>query len=68
MKFNVVIERDEDGIYIAEIPGLPGCHTQAKDVPTLMERIREAAELYTGECGELPKMEFIGLQLIEINV
>ena len=46
MKFKVIIERDEDGIYVAEIPELPGCHTQAKDIPTLIERIKEAAELW----------------------
>ncbi|WP_048148669.1 type II toxin-antitoxin system HicB family antitoxin [Methanolacinia paynteri] len=68
MKFKVIIERDEDGIYVAEIPELPGCHTQAKDIPTLIERIKEAAELYAEDFENLPKMEFIGLQLIDISV
>jgi predicted RNase H-like HicB family nuclease len=40
-----VIERDEDGYYVASVPQLPGCHTQAKSLPSLMERIEEAVEL-----------------------
>jgi predicted RNase H-like HicB family nuclease len=45
-KFPILIERDEDGIYIASIPALPGCHTQARTVDNLLERIKEAIELY----------------------
>jgi predicted RNase H-like HicB family nuclease len=43
--FDVVIERDEDGFYVASVPELHGCHTQAKSLDVLMERIREAIEL-----------------------
>lgn len=52
-KFNVVIEKDEDGYYIASVPSLPGCHTQAKDLDELMKRVKEAIELYLAvESGE----------------
>ena len=44
-KFTVVIERDEDGFYVASVPALRGCHTQAKTVDTLMKRTREVIEL-----------------------
>ena len=44
--FNVVIERDEDGYYVASVPTLPGCHTQARSLDELMDRIREAIALY----------------------
>ncbi len=44
--FNVVIERDEDGMYVASVPELRGCHTQARSLDVLMERVREATELY----------------------
>jgi predicted RNase H-like HicB family nuclease len=44
-KFTVVIERDEDGWYVASIPALPGCHTQAKTLDVLMKRVREVIEL-----------------------
>ena len=43
--FQVLIERDADGFFVAEVPGLKGCHTQAKSVDVLMDRIKEAIEL-----------------------
>ena len=67
-KCTVIIERDEDGMFIAEVPGLRGCHTQAKDMNTLLERIREAAKLCVIEDDEITPLEFIGLQQIEITV
>ena len=45
-EFNLIIEQDEDGYYIASVPELPGCHTQAKSLDKLNERIIEAIELY----------------------
>ncbi len=45
-QFNVMIEQDEDGFFVASVPSLPGCHTQAKSLDVLMERVREAIELY----------------------
>ncbi len=44
-EFNVIVERDEDGYYVASAPELQGCHTQAESLDELMERIREAIEL-----------------------
>ena len=41
-EFNVIIEKDEDGYYVASVPALKGCHTQAKSLDELMERIKEA--------------------------
>ena len=45
LEFSVVIEKDEDGFYVASVPALRGCHTQARSLDVLMERIREAIEL-----------------------
>ncbi|WP_340819678.1 type II toxin-antitoxin system HicB family antitoxin [Methanolobus sp. WCC4] len=45
-EFTVVIEQDEDGIYVASVPELPGCHTQAETLDELNQRIKEAIELY----------------------
>ena len=45
-QFNVVIEQDEEGYFVASVPSFPGCHTQAKSLDQLMERIQEAIELY----------------------
>jgi predicted RNase H-like HicB family nuclease len=66
-EFSVVVERDEDGYYVASVPELPGCHTQARSLDKLMERIREAVEL----CLEVKrdfetKTEFVGVQRITV--
>jgi len=47
-QFNVVVERDAEGFFVATVPSLPGCHTQARSLDQLMERVREAIELYRG--------------------
>ena len=44
-EFSVIVERDSEGWYVASVPELSGCHTQAKSLDKLMERIREAIEL-----------------------
>ena len=44
-QFKVLIERDEDGFFVASVPALPGCHTQAKTLPDLMKRVRDAIHL-----------------------
>jgi len=45
MVFNVIIEKDEDGFFVADVPELEGCHTQAKTLDELIERIKEVIEL-----------------------
>ncbi|HRJ40826.1 MAG: type II toxin-antitoxin system HicB family antitoxin [Caldilineaceae bacterium] len=45
LEFSVVIEKDEDGYYVASVPALRGCHTQAKSLDVLMKRIQEAITL-----------------------
>jgi predicted RNase H-like HicB family nuclease len=67
-EFNVIIERDEEGYYIASVPELQGCHTQARSLDELMERIREAIELCLEVQGDVPTQEFIGMQRIVIEV
>lgn len=66
--FNVIIERDSEGFYVATVPELRGCHTQAKTLDELMKRIREAIELcleVQAEDGE--PLEFVGVQRISIT-
>jgi len=66
-EFNVVVERDRDGYYVASIPGLKGCHTQAKSLDDLMERIREAAELcLTVQGQDIEDLEFNGMQRLTL--
>lgn len=45
IKFKVIVEKDEDGYYVADVPELQGCHTQAKDKKELMKRVKEVIEL-----------------------
>ena len=66
-QFDVVIERDDEGFYVASVPQLPGCHTQARSLDDLTQRIREAIELcleVEGAPGE--PLEFIGIKRITI--
>jgi predicted RNase H-like HicB family nuclease len=65
--FEVIIERDEEGYFIASVPALPGCHTQAKSLDTLMERVQEAIEVCLEVEGMTPEpLEFIGLQRVSV--
>ena len=62
--FNVIIERDAEGYYIGYVPSLKGCHTQAKSLDELMERIKEAIELCLEEESEdeININDFIGVK------
>ena len=46
MKFRVLIEQDEDGAHMAEVPSLPGCISQGGARAEALENIREAIALY----------------------
>jgi predicted RNase H-like HicB family nuclease len=65
-EFHVVIERDEAGYYVATVPELPGCHTQAKSLDKLMVRIREAIDLCLEVRGSRGLSEFVGVQRIAV--
>ena len=70
-EFTVVIEQDENGIYVASVPELPGCHTQAETLDELNRRIKEAIELYfevEAEKGEENHLDFIGLQKVKVEI
>jgi predicted RNase H-like HicB family nuclease len=68
-EFSVIIERDAEGYYVATVPALRGCHTQAKSLDTLLERIREAIELCLEVEGEdIQIQEFIGVQRVQVEV
>jgi predicted RNase H-like HicB family nuclease len=65
-EFSVVIEKDEDGYFVASVPALKGCHTQAKSLDVLMKRVKETIEL----CLEVEApviTEFIGVQRVAIS-
>jgi predicted RNase H-like HicB family nuclease len=66
-KFTVLIEKDEDGYYVATVPALRGCYTQAKSLDTLMKNVREVVELcLEDEDGEIESLELVGVQQITV--
>ncbi len=67
MKFDVVIRKDEDGYYVATVPDLAGCHTQATSLDELMNRIKEAI-LHCLDVKEREEMSsFVGVQIVEVE-
>ncbi len=70
MKFGVVVEKDKDGYYVASVPELPGCHTQAKTLDEVMKRIKEAIEAYLEVEGlkSRGRTELVGVQFVEVQV
>ncbi|NQU82993.1 MAG: type II toxin-antitoxin system HicB family antitoxin [Parcubacteria group bacterium] len=76
-QFKIIIEQDEDGYFMASVPALPGCYTQAKTLSELTKRIREAIylclEVATSDVQYRKRLKlfaseplFIGLETIEI--
>jgi predicted RNase H-like HicB family nuclease len=66
--FSVVIERDEEGFFVASVPALPGCHTQARSLDELMERVREAIALCLEvESEQGGQLEFVGVQRVTVS-
>ena len=65
--FDIIIERDPEGYYVASVPALPGCHTQSRSLDELSERIKEAIALYLEVQGEVPEpLDFVGIQRITV--
>lgn len=67
--YTVIIEKDEEtNLFVGEIPGIPGCHSQGKTIDELMKNMQDVLEL----CLEMNKDEiielskFVGVQQIEV--
>lgn len=58
MKFQVLIQRDEDGKYIASCPAIKGCHSQGDTYEEALENVTEAMELCIEYLAEKNKKEF----------
>lgn len=66
-EFDVVIERDSEGLFVASVPALRGCHTQAKSLDELMERVKEAIALCLEVEGPAPaSLDFVGVQRVRV--
>lgn len=73
-RFQVIIEQDEDGYYVADVPALQGCHTQGRTFEEALANIREVIEMCIQELREDGKPidsrypEVIGIKTLEIAV
>src|SRR3989344_156810 len=70
--FPVIIEKDEDGFFVADCPDLQGCHTQGKTIEEAITNIRDAIKLHVKilkeENQEIPKVEPVSLTSLEVTV
>lgn len=62
----ILIERDEDGYYVASVPALKSCYTQAKSLEELYPRVKEVIELCLEEEQPVP-MKFVAVQQLEVE-
>ena len=68
-EFDVVVEMDADGYYVASVPALRGCHTQARSLDKLMVRVQEAIALCLDVEGVPAKPnKFVGVQRVSVSL
>lgn len=64
----MLIERDSEGYYVATVPALRGCHTQARSLDQLMDRAREAIQLCLDvEGDDAQQLDFVGVQRVAVG-
>ena len=65
--FDVVVEKDAEGFYVASVPALSGCYTQARSLDELMARIKEVIELCLEVQGDqVDQLDFVGVQRVTV--
>ena len=66
-EYDVIIERDSEGYFVASVPALKGCHTQAKPLDELMQRIKESIAVGLEVDGPAPEsLDFVGIQRVRV--
>ena len=67
-EFTVIIEQDEEGYLVGSVPSLTGCHTQARSMDELLERMKEAILVCIETEGEdaIEPMRLVGVQRLEL--
>lgn len=67
-EFDVLIERDSEGYYVATVLALRGCHTQARSLDQLMDRVREAIQVCLEvEGDDAQQLDFVGVQRVAVG-
>ena len=67
-QYVIVVEQDEDGIYIAHVPAFPGCHTYGDTLDELNKNLTEVVPLWErNEKGMATKMKFHSVQVFELK-
>ena len=68
--FDVILEKDEDGWFVADVPALQGCHTQGRTKKEVLKNVKEAIEL----CLEVqedkkgrPKSSFVSVEKVTVH-
>ncbi len=64
--YDVVVERDEEGWFVGSVPGLQGCHTQARTLELLLERVRETIALCLESAGG-GGSTFVGIRRVTVT-
>lgn len=69
VNLTILIEKDEDGLFVASVPALRGCFTQAKTYEELIPRIKEAVALYLeDESSDIFQNTFVSVQQMEFSL
>ena len=68
-KYAVIIEQDENKVFVAHVPTLPGCHTEGDTLDEVLENIKEAIGLYVEYKKEVQDpMKFIAVKTVSASV
>jgi predicted RNase H-like HicB family nuclease len=66
-EFFVVVEKDEDGFYVGEVPQLRACYSQGRTIDELLENMKEVIQLALEEQGDVEPTEFVGVQRLLVG-
>jgi len=69
MRYTVVLEREEDGGYVAVVPAMPGCVSQGDTRAEALKNIQEAMSLYLADCRDAgdPAPTEAGKEFVEVE-
>jgi predicted RNase H-like HicB family nuclease len=65
-EYHVLIERDEDGFYVGEVPQLRACYSQGRTIDELLVNIREVIEMCLEEEDPAQIAEVVGIQKVVV--